>query len=165
MNKITKMGCPLFIIKNIYTEVYFMYELSQEDAMTLMKSRNDNEILIPVYVIVGDEKYSLFDINSIAYCSRSIFKVGFVTGVYLFGKNNFPEDRLFEFDNQTIYTEFDIDKNIEYKCYVLETGLLISNDSFAEYVNNWIDLIFDKIMVNVNEIKKERIKRTMEELS
>lgn len=142
-----------------------MYELSKENAFKLMKARNDNEILIPVYVIVGDEKYSLSDIKSIAYCSRSIFKVGFVTGVSLFGKNNFPENRLFEFDNQKLYTEFDIDRNVEYKCYVLETGLLIKNDAFAKDVNNWIDLIFEKIMANVNEIKKERIKRTMEELS
>ena len=142
-----------------------MYELSREDAFKLMKARNDNEILIPVYVIVGDEKYSLSDIKSITYCSRSIFKVGFVTGVYLFGKNNFPENRLFEFDNQKLYTEFDIDQNVEYKCYVLETGLLIKDDTFAKDVNNWIDLIFEKIMANVNEIKKERIKRTMEELS
>lgn len=142
-----------------------MYKLSVDDAMKLMKARNDNEIIIPAYIIIGDERYSLSEINSIAHCSRGLFKVGFVSGVYLFGKNNFPENRLFEFDSQKVYTEFDIKTNIEYKCYVLETGLLIANDSFAEYVNDWIDMIFDHIMKNVNRIKKERIKQIMEELS
>ena len=142
-----------------------MYELSQDDAIKLMKSRRDDEVLIPVYVIVGDTKYSLFEIDTISNCSRSIFKVGFVSGTHLFGKNNFPEGRLFEFDNQRIYTEFDIETNIEYKCYVLETGLLIANDTFAEQVNDWIELLFEHIMKNVANIKKERIKQIMEELS
>ena len=142
-----------------------MYEITIEDAMKIMKARNEQETVLPVYVIIGGEKYSLFEIDSIENCSRGIFKVGFVSGSSIFGKNNFPENRLFEFDTQKVFTEYDPDKNVEYKCYVLETGFLMRNDALAKEVNSWIDIIFNHIMENVNKIKKERIKSIMEELS
>ena len=59
-------------------EVLNMFNLNDRDLiMKIINSRDTKtETMIPVYLCIGNKKYSLLEVDKILSCSPSIFKIG-----------------------------------------------------------------------------------------
>ena len=96
-----------------------------EDKETLMKlidSRSTTDSFIPLYIIIGNKKYLLVDMDEIEECSPSIFKIGFGFSDSVFIRNKFPKDKLINFSNSRIFSKYDDDKLCYVQYYVFESS-------------------------------------------
>ena len=84
----------------------------KEMIMNIINNRKVNELVIPLYVRVGNIRYSLFEVDEIPDCSPSIFKIGFGSSNSVFTRIKFPNDRLMYFSEAKLFNHFDEDKQI-----------------------------------------------------
>lgn len=138
----------------------------KETVMSLINTRNASEVVIPIYLKVGNNRFFLTEVDAISDCSPSIFKVGFGSSDSVFIRNKFPKNRLIEFTNSQIFNHFDDDKQCATDYFVFESsGIEGIDDSLTDEINKWYDVLLDYVMKHVEITKKERIRKTMEELS
>ena len=138
----------------------------KETIMKLINCRSNEDIIIPIYVSIGNKKYLLVDMDEIDNCSPSIFKVGFGSSDSVFIRNKFPKSKLINFSNSKVFTQYDEDKQCAIEYYVFESSdLEYDRTDLTNEINKWYHLLLDHVMEHVDIIKKERIKQIMEELS
>ena len=106
----------------------------KEMIMNIINNRKENELVIPLYVRVGNIRYSLFEVDEIPDCSPSIFKIGFGSSNSVFTRIKFPNDRLMYFSEAKLFNHFDEDKQIliQYITFELDyedTDNFINNES------------------------------------
>lgn len=138
----------------------------KETIMKLIDIRNKNELVVPVYLRVGNNTYYLSEVDEITSCSPSIFKVGFGSSDSVFIRNKFPKNKLINFTNPRTFTNF----NEEEQC---ATEYITFESSYLEYdrtdltneISRWYFILLDYTMTHVEKNKKLRIKRMMEEQS
>lgn len=132
----------------------------------IIDSREPENILIPVYLAIGNKKYSLLETNKILSCSQSIFKIGFGTSINVFIHNKFDKRELINMHAFNSFTEFDEDKQLATEYLTFESGDIPSDDKkIYNEINDWYFLLFDYVMEIVNKNRKELIKKSMEENS
>ena len=141
-----------------------------EDKETLMKlidSRSTTDSFIPLYIIIGNKKYLLVDMDEIEECSPSIFKIGFGFSDSVFIRNKFPKDKLINFSNSRIFSKYDDDKLCYVQYYVFESSNIEYDeiDDIDKIINKWYDCILEHVMNHVDIIKKERIKQSLEDMT
>ena len=146
---------------------FFMFNVEDNELiMKIIDARKDDELVIPLYIKVGNAVYSIFDVNEIQYCSRSIFKIGFGSSSSVFSKMKFPNDKLLQFSNARLFNHFDDDKQINVQYIVFESdNVEDDNTILSSNINDYYDMLFEYVMECVEINKRERIKKTMEELS
>lgn len=143
-----------------------MFNIEDKDTiMDLINTRTSSEVVIPIYLKVGNDRFFLTEVEAIGDCSPSIFKVGFGSSDSVFIRNKFPKNRLIEFTNYQRFNHFDDDKQCATDYFVFESSGIEGNDSLTEEINKWYDLLLDYVMKHVEITKKELIRKTMEELS
>lgn len=138
----------------------------KETIMKLIDIRNKDELVVPVYLRVGNNTYYLSEVDEITSCSPSIFKVGFGSSDSVFIRNKFPKNKLINFTNPRTFTNF----NEEEQC---ATEYITFESSYLEYdrtdltneISRWFFILLDYTMAHVEENKKLRIKKMMEEQS
>lgn len=144
-----------------------MFNIEDTDTiMKLINIREADELIIPIYIRIGKDAFSLIDVDEIQNCSASIFKVGFGSSNSVFIRNKFPKNKLIDFTNPKIFGYFDDDKQCAIDYYVFESDIIENDDSIlTKEINKWNNILFEYVMDHVEKNKKERIKRIMEELS
>lgn len=147
-------------------EEFIMFNINDKDMIvSIIEKLNKGDMLIPVYLKVGNTAYSLLDVDDIPDCSPSIFKVGFGTSISVFTRNKFPKNELINFSSPTLFTRFDDDKQTAVEYILFESADMPDGKPIYDEINKWYDILLDYVMKKVDINKKERIKRTMEELS
>lgn len=144
-----------------------MFDVNDKDSIIkLIESRRTNdEVIIPVYVRVGNKVFSLTELDDITNCSPSIFKIGFGTSDSIFVRNKFPKNRLIDFYNVKLFTIFDDDKQCAVEYITFESSDVNGESVVDEQINKWYYMILEHVMNHVNELRKEAIKNIMNELS
>lgn len=138
----------------------------KEMIMNIINNRKVNELVIPLYVRVGNIRYSLFEVDDIPDCSPSIFKIGFGSSNSVFTRIKFPNDRLMYFSEAKLFNHFDEDKQILIQYITFESSDVEDDGSILnENINRYYDILLEYVMSHVEINKKERIKKTIEELS
>lgn len=116
----------------------------------LINSRDDDEIIIPLYVQIYGKKYPLLKLDEIKKrFSPSAFKVGYGTADAWFMNNSFPVHRISEFDLVDTFSEYDSknERNIRYT--VFESGDIDTSE--GNKLNGEIHMYFDLLFNNVKE--------------
>ena len=144
-----------------------MFDINdKETIMKLIDKRKPEELIIPLYVRVGKDIYSLLEIRSSPDCSPSIFKVGFGSSNSVFTRLKFPTNMLMYFSDVNFFNHYDEDKQATIQYIVFESSDVEDNDTLLnKNINMYYDMLLEYVMENVDKNKKERIKKTMEELS
>lgn len=138
----------------------------KETIMNIVNNRKENELVIPLYVRVGNIRYSLFEVDEIPDCSPSIFKIGFGSSNSVFTRIKFPNDKLMYFSEAKLFNHFDEDKQILIQYITFESSDVEDDGSILnENINRYYDILLEYVMSHVEINKKERIKKTIEELS
>lgn len=138
----------------------------KEMIMNIVNNRKVNELVIPLYVRVGNIRYSLFEVDEIPDCSPSIFKIGFGSSNSVFTRIKFPNDKLMYFSEAKLFNHFDEDKQILIQYITFESSDVEDDGSILnENINRYYDILLEYVMSHVEINKKERIKKTIEELS
>ena len=138
----------------------------KEMIMNIINNRKVNELVIPLYVRVGNIRYSLFEVDEIPDCSPSIFKIGFGSSNSVFTRIKFPNDKLMYFSEAKLFNHFDEDKQILIQYITFESSDVEDDGSILnENINRYYDILLEYVMSHVEINKKERIKKTIEEIS
>lgn len=143
-----------------------MFNMKDKDLIKkLIESRDKTDIVFPVYLAIGNKKYSLLETNKILSCSQSIFKIGFGTSINVFIHNKFDKRELINMSAYNSFTEFDEEQQVATEYITFESGDFPSDTGNRLYdeINKWYFMLFDYVMEIVNKNRKELIKKSMEE--
>ena len=134
--------------------------------MSIINNRKSDELVIPLYVKVGNQRYSLLEIEDIPDCSPSIFKVGFGSSNSVFNRLKFPNNQLMYFSESRLFNHYDEDKQIMIQYIMFESSEVEDDRSVLnDNINKYYNILLEYVMSCVSKNKKERIKKTIEELS
>ena len=126
----------------------------------LINSRDDDEIIIPLYVQIYGKKYPLLKLDEIKKrFSPSAFKVGYGTADAWFMKNSFPVHRISEFDLVDTFSEYDSENERNIRYTVFESGDVdISEENkLNEEIHMYFDLLFNNVKERVDAYFKSLI--------
>jgi hypothetical protein len=138
----------------------------KETIMKLINIRNKNELVVPVYLRVGNNTYYLSEVDEITSCSPSIFKVGFGSSDSVFIRNKFPKNKLINFTNPRTFTNFNEEEQCATEYITFESSdLEYDRTDLTNEINKWYSMLLDYTMAHVEENKRIRIKKMMEEQS
>jgi hypothetical protein len=126
----------------------------------LINARDDDEIIIPLYVQIYGKKYPLLKLDEIKKrFSPSAFKVGYGTADAWFMKNSFPVHRISEFDLVDTFSEYDSENERNIRYTVFESGDVdISEENkLNEEIHMYFDLLFNNVKERVDAYFKSLI--------
>lgn len=143
-----------------------MFDINDKDTIIkIINQRNDEEYVIPLYVKMYNTTYPILELDSITDFNQSSFKVGFGTSSSMFMKNSFPNQYAFDFDTVSVFKEFDQTYNTEIRYVVFETSMVDQVSELHEQIDQYILMLEEYVSEHVKQIKKELIKKQMEEQS
>lgn len=144
-----------------------MFNLEDKDLiMDLINRRDPEDMIIPLYIKIGNNCYSLLEVDQIRNCSPSIFKIGFGSSNSVFNRIKFPINELINFENTELFNYFDDDKQMTIQYIIFESSYVDDNDSYLnKNINKYYNMLLEYVMNKVEANKKELIKKTMEEFS
>ena len=122
-----------------------MFE-NKEYIKNIVSMRDDGEIVIPLYIQIYGQKYSLLELDTIKKrFSRSVFKVGFATADAFFMNNSFPVNRI---------NEFNLIQNLQLNNVDVE-----DNDKLNEEIHMYFDILFNNVKERVDSYFKSLIEQ------
>lgn len=114
----------------------------------LVNMRDEDQIVIPLYVQIYGKKYSLLELDTIKVrFSEGAFKIGYGTADSLFMPNSFPINRIRDFDVITVFTEYDNEKDRTIRYMVFESGNIDlpdaeEKDKLSEELCSCFDMLY-----------------------
>ena len=137
----------------------------REYIKRLVNLRDDDEIVIPLYIQIYGKKYSLFELDDIKLrFTPSAFKIGFCTADSMFMKNSFPVSRIRDFDIVDVFTEYVDEDNIVIRYTVFESGDVEVDDKFTDnekrvydQIHSYFDMLYTHVRDQVDEHFKSLI--------
>ena len=138
-----------------------MFE-NKEYIKNIVSMRDDGEIVIPLYIQIYGQKYSLLELDTIKKrFSRSVFKVGFATADAFFMNNSFPVNRINEFNLINSFTEYDESMNRNIRYTVFESGDVDvkDDDKLNEEIHMYFDILFNNVKEHVDAYFKSLIEQ------
>lgn len=138
-----------------------MFE-NKEYIKNIVSMRDDDEIVIPLYIQIYGQKYSLLELDTIKKrFSRSVFKVGFATADAFFMNNSFPVNRINEFNLINSFTEYDESMNRNIRYTVFESGDMDveDDDKLNEEIHMYFDILFNNVKERVDAYFKSLIEQ------
>jgi len=138
-----------------------MFE-NKEYIKNIVSMRDNGEIVIPLYIQIYGQKYSLLELDTIKKrFSRSVFKIGFATADAFFMNNSFPVNRINEFNLINSFTEYDESMNRNIRYTVFESGDVDvkDNDKLGEEIHMYFDLLFNNVKERVDAYFKSLIEQ------
>jgi len=141
-----------------------MFDINNHEFISkVIKSRSDSQYIIPLYVKVYNETYSILELNTMTQYNPASFKVGFGSSVSLFTKKPFPNAYVFEFDMVSIYNEHDDETGSNTRFMVFETSDVDPTVSdFHKQLHEYYVMLSNHINGIVSVYKKEMLKELME---
>ena len=124
--------------------------------------RDDDAIVIPLYIQIYGQKYSLLELDTIKKrFSRSAFKVGYATADALFMNNSFPVNRIGEFDLVNTFTEYDESMERQIRYTVFESGDVDvkEDDKLGEEIHMYFECLFNNVKERVDAHFKSLIEQ------
>lgn len=137
-----------------------MFDINDKDKiMKLINMRDEDQIIIPLYVQIYNKRYSLLELGEIkTRFTKGCFKVGFGTADALFMKNSFPTRRFSEFNIIDIFTEYDDEKDVTVRYMVFESSDIEDDGSkLIEQVNYYTDMLYEHTWNLVDDYIKKMI--------
>lgn len=137
-----------------------MFDINDKDKiMKLINMRDEDQIIIPLYVQIYNKRYSLLELGEIkTRFTKGCFKVGFGTADALFMKNSFPTRRFSEFNIIDIFTEYDDEKDVTVRYMVFESSDIEDDGSkLIEQVNYYTDMLYEHTWNLVDDYIKRMI--------
>lgn len=117
----------------------------------LVNMRDEDQIVIPLYVQIYGKKYSLLELDTIKVrFSEGAFKIGYGTADSLFMPNSFPINRIRDFDVITVFTEYDNGKDRTIRYMVFESGNIDlpdveEKDKLSEEICSCFDMLYTHV--------------------
>ena len=117
----------------------------------LVNMRDEDQIVIPLYVQIYGKKYSLLELDTIKVrFSEGAFKIGYGTADSLFMPNSFPINRIRDFDVITVFTEYDNEKDRTIRYMVFESGNIDlpdveEKDKLSEEICSCFDMLYTHV--------------------
>jgi hypothetical protein len=117
----------------------------------LVNMRDEDQIVIPLYVQIYGKKYSLLELDTIKVrFSEGAFKIGYGTADSLFMPNSFPINRIRDFDVITVFTEYDNEKDRTIRYMVFESGNIDlpdveEKDKLSEEICSYFDMLYTHV--------------------
>ena len=124
--------------------------------------RDDDEIVIPLYIQIYGKKYSLLELDTVKKrFSRSAFKVGYATADALFMDNSFPVNRIGDFDLVNTFTEYDESMERQIRYTVFESGDVDvkEDDKLGEEIHMYFECLFNNVKERVDAHFKSLIEQ------
>lgn len=124
--------------------------------------RDDDAIVIPLYIQIYGQKYSLLELDTVKKrFSRSAFKVGYATADALFMNNSFPVNRIGEFDLVNTFTEYDASMERQIRYTVFESGDVDvkEDDKLGEEIHMYFECLFNNVRERVDAHFKSLIEQ------
>lgn len=143
-----------------------MFNINDNDLIKkIIDSKTDEQCVIPLYIKIFNNTYSLLEINDIKDFSPSIFKLGFGTSSSIFNHNSYISDNIQSFQNYRIFTVYDDNNQVNVNYYVFESNYVDNEDvsDTCKQINDYIELIGNHIDNNVKIKKKELINKLIKE--
>lgn len=126
-----------------------MFDMNdKEKIMKLINMRDEDQIIIPLYVQIYGKRYSILELNDIKVrFTEGAFKIGYGTADALFMTNAFPIKRIHDFDIISVFTEYDDDTNRAIRYMVFESGNIDlpdvdENDKLSEEICACFDMLY-----------------------
>lgn len=134
-----------------------MFELNIETVKRYASLRKDGAFVMPMYISLYNEKYSLCELDKIVTYTPNSVKVGFVSVMSSKEDKPFILNSIYEVQNVQVFKEHDNDTEIKY--IVFETGNLIGNNEMYNQINYYVN-IFDEHIKNIvisyrNKLREE----------
>ena len=129
----------------------------------LVNQRDDDQIVIPLYVQIYGKKYSLLELKDVKVrFTEGAFKVGYGTADALFMPNSFPINRIRDFDVITVFTEYDDKKDRTIRYMVFESGNIDlpdveEEDKLSEEICSYFDMLYTHVKDVVDDYFKSLI--------
>lgn len=145
-----------------------MFDITNKELIMKLVSMKDDDIVIPLYVRTDIDRYSILELDDIISYSPSSFKVGFGTVSGLFVKNGFDNRRAFDFDVINVFNHYNEETMSESKYTIFESGYITDgeiNDTLNFQINFYIDILEEYVRKHVDEVRRELIRKQMEENS
>jgi hypothetical protein len=139
----------------------FMFE-DKDYIKNIVGMRDDDAIVIPLYIQIYGQKYSLLELDTIKKrFSRSAFKVGYATADALFMNNSFPVNRIGEFDLINTFTEYDESMERQIRYTVFESGDVDvkEDDKLGEEIHMYFECLFNNVRERVDAHFKSLIEQ------
>lgn len=143
-----------------------MFNINDNDLIKkIIDSKTDEQCVIPLYIKIFNNTYSLLEINDIKDFSPSIFKLGFGISSSIFNHNSYISDNIQSFQNYRIFTVYDDNNQVNVNYYVFESNYVDNEDvsDTCKQINDYIELIGNHIDNNVKIKKKELINKLIKE--
>lgn len=134
----------------------------REYIKKIVNMRDEDSIVIPLYVQIYGNKCSLLDLDTIKKrFSRSAFKVGYATADALFMNNSFPVNRIGEFDLVNTFTEYDesMERQIRYTVFEAGDVDVKENDKLSEEIHMYFECLFNNVRERVDAHFKSLIEQ------
>ena len=136
----------------------------------LVNQRDDDQIVIPLYIQIYGKKYSLLELKDVKVrFTEGAFKVGYGTADALFMPNSFPINRIRDFDVITVFTEYDDKKDRTIRYMVFESGNIDppadeyinfdkeEDDKLSEQIRTYFEMLYNHTKNVVDEYFKSLI--------
>ena len=136
-----------------------MFELNFDNVKKYASLRKEDAYVMPMYISLYNEKYSLDELETIKNYSPNSIKVGFVSVLSMKDNKSFCLNSIYEVNNVQTYSEYDNDNNTDIKYIVFDTGYIDGNNEMYNQINYYVK-IFDEYIKNIvlqyrNKLREE----------
>jgi len=146
-----------------------MFDINDhETIMKLIHTKKSDAYLVPLYVKINKDTFSLTELNSVKTFSSS-FRVGFGAIVSIFDRYSYPEICMFNHDCVTAFSEYNEDKQVDEKYIVIESGYIDINDDdktqvkqVKEQINYYYEMLYQYINERYQKYRKKLIQDMMD---
>lgn len=146
-----------------------MFDLTdEENIINLINAKRQDNLVIPLYVSVYGNPYSILEIKDINNCTPSAFKVGFgASNKTMFSNERFPVERLVEFQNVKIFNRFNEEQQVNTNYFMFESSGIdeVKESQIGIEINGYISMLLEYVMTNVEKKRKERIQKEMNSIN
>lgn len=144
-----------------------MFDINNEELIMKLVDQKDDHVLIPLYVKIDNDIYSILELDQISRYNPSTFKIGFGTAEGLFIKPSFNSKDVLSFNVVKVFSKYIEKYSSDVRYIVFESGY-VSNDDielYKEEINIYMDMLSTHISKHVEKLRKELIRKQMEENS
>ena len=100
--------------------------------------------VFPLYVRIGDDTFTLLELDNIKQYYPSLFKVGFGMLYNEYDKRSIKVSDTYLFNIIKTFDMFDIDRNIVTKYFIVETSESDINNNIVKDMNEYITMLREK---------------------
>jgi DNA replication protein DnaD len=137
---------------------------NQDYIVKVIQSRNKTQYIIPIYVKVYNNIFSMLQLGDMWDFNPSAFKVGFGAVSSLFDKKSFPTQYAFDVDIKASFNVHDDTTGENVRYVVFESSDVDPEISeFHNEIHQYYGMLNDYIGNMVSAYKKEMLRKIIEE--